>query len=113
MRRARKKMGPGSVSLMPIAARPIRGAVSTSATAAQQTSKRRFAMMQRTTHGHEGFGGLEALLIAPSVRAVAQRLEGARMGIGSELARVAGHRGELDVEGRGDVHPRVGGECAR
>src|SRR4051794_37629408 len=85
-RRARKNTGPGSDSLMPMAAMARTGDVNTSATVAQQTSKRRFTMLQRPANGHEDFRGLEALLVAPGERPVAQRVEGARMRIGTELA---------------------------
>src|SRR5205823_13058295 len=98
---------------MPIAASPMSGAVSTSATAAHTTSNRRFTMMQCAANGHEDFSGLEALLIAPSQRLVAQRIQRARMGIVAQLARVTGHRRELDLERPRDVDPRVGDERAR
>src|SRR3954471_19812411 len=113
MRLARKKTGPGSVSLMPMAARPISGAVRTSATDAHTTSNRRFTMLQRPANGHEDFRGLETLLIAPGERPVAQRVERSRMRIGAELRRGAGRCGELRLERRGDVDPRIGGEGAR
>src|SRR3954466_12353577 len=89
------------------------GAVMISASAAHTTSNRRFAMLECPAYGHEGFRGLEALLIAPGTGAIAQRLEWGRMRIGTELARVARHRGELVLERGGDVYPRIGGERAR
>src|SRR5438477_3949257 len=98
---------------MPTAASPMSGAVSTSATAAHTTSNRRFTMMQCAANGHEDFSGLEALLISPGQRLVAQRVEGPRMGIVAQLARVTGHRRELDVERRGGVYPRIGDERPR
>src|SRR6266513_3693833 len=98
---------------MPMAAMARTGDVNTSAMVAQQTSKRRFTMLQRPTNGHEGFRGLEALLVAPGERPVAQRVERARMRIGTELAGVTRHRSELHLERGGDVHPRVRGERPR
>src|ERR1044071_1557093 len=96
-----------------MAARPMSGAVTTSATAAQTMSKRRLTMMQGAAHGHEDLGRFDALLVAPRERAIAERVERAGMGVVAQLARVAGHRGELHLERRGDVDPRVGGEAAR
>src|SRR5436190_23351623 len=98
---------------MPTAASAMSGAVTINATAAHEMSNRRFTMLQSSADGHEDFRGLEALLIAPGERPVAQRVERARMRIGTDFARVAGHCGELDVERRGDIHPRIGGERAR
>src|SRR6202165_1844711 len=112
-RGARYSPGPGSASLIPIAASPNSGAVTTSATPAHTTSNRRFTIMQGSTNGHEDFGGVQALLVAPGARAVSQRVERAGMWIGAQLAGIAGHRGELDIERRGDIHPRVRGEGAR
>src|ERR1700694_6334864 len=102
-----------SASLIPSAASPNSGAVTTSATPAHTTSNRRFTIMQGSTNGHEDFGGVQALLVAPGARAVSQRVERAGMWIGAQLAGIAGHRGELDIERRGDIHPRVRGEGAR
>src|SRR2546427_623023 len=68
---------------------------------------------ERASHGHENFCRLHATLIAPGVRAVAQRLEGARMRVGPNLALVAGHGTELLLERRRDVHPGIGDEAAR
>src|SRR5437870_12548333 len=50
---------------------------------------------ERASHGHENFCRLHATLIAPGVRAVAQRLEGPRMRVGPKLALAAGHSTEL------------------
>src|SRR5574341_1278754 len=98
---------------MPIAATSSSGATAMSATVAHATSNRRLAMAQSPANGHEDFGGVEAVLIAPRPGAVPQGLERARVRVGPHLTRVTGHRGQFAFEGRGDVDPGIRAERAR
>src|SRR5438034_3332815 len=112
-RSARYVTAPGLARRIPTAARASRGAVATNAIAAHTTSTRRLTIADRAADGHEHLRRIETLLVSPGPRAVAQRLERAGVGIRTQLAFIACHRGELLVERRGDVHPGVRGERAR
>src|SRR5881397_2978011 len=98
---------------MPMAAIASSGAASRSPTPAHTTSNRRLPMAQRPPDRHERLRRVEAVLVAPGLGPVAQRLEGAGMRVGPHLALVTRHGGELGVERLGDVDPRVGAEAAR
>src|SRR2546422_316784 len=112
-RSARYNTAPGLARRIPTAARASRGAVATNAIAAHTTSTRRLTIADRAADGHEHLRRIETLLVSPGPRAVAQRLERAGVRIGTQLALIACHGGELLVERRGDVHPGVRGERAR
>src|ERR1041384_8764842 len=88
---------------MPTMAISRTGAASRSPIAAQTTSNRRLPMPQRPPDCHECLRRVEAVLVAPGLGPVAQRLEGARVRVGPHLALVAGHRGELGLEGLGEI----------
>src|ERR1043166_5712987 len=98
---------------MPTAASARSGAVTASASAAQITSNRRLPMSERPPDRHERLCRIEAMLVAPGLGPVAERLEGAGMRVGPHLALITRHRGQLGVERLGDVDPGVGGEAAR
>src|SRR5213592_4204030 len=109
-RDARYRIGPGLASRMPTAATARSGATTSRRMLASSLSTGRLTIAQRPPHRHEHLGGLLAGLVPPRPRAMAQRLERAGMGVGTYLARVIRHGGDLLLQGFGDLDPRIGRE---
>src|SRR5204862_497756 len=68
---------------------------------------------QLAADGHEHLGGIHADLVAPRAAAIAQRVDRARMWVGSHFALIARHRAELLLERLRDIDPRIRDERAR
>src|SRR6266852_2668723 len=112
-RGARYRIGPGLASRMPTAATARSGAATSRRMPASSPSNGRFTMAHRTPHGHEHLGGLQAGLVAPGPRPMAQPLERTGMGVRTYFARVTRHGGDLLFQGFGDLDPRIGRERPR
>src|ERR1051325_10791291 len=110
---ARYRTGPGLDRRIPSAATIRIGTQAISARAVRPMSNRRLTTAHRAANGHEDLGRRQAVLVAPRDRAVAQRIERARMRILAHFALVAAHRRDLAVERRGDLDPGIGDERAR
>src|SRR3989449_3834174 len=110
---ARYRIGPGLASRMPTAATARSGATASRRMLASSPSTGRLTIAQRPPHRHEHLGGLQAGLVPPRPRAMAQRLERTGMGVGAHFARVTRHGGDLLFQRFGDLDPRIGRECPR
>src|SRR2546428_2095507 len=112
-RGARYRIGPGLASRMPSAATARSGATTSRRMLASSPSNGRLAMAQRPPHGHEHLGGLQAGLVPPRPRPMAQRLERTGMGVRTHFAGVTRHGGDLLFQGFGDLDPGIGRERPR
>src|ERR1041385_5845678 len=112
-RGARYRIGPGLASRMPPAATASSGAATSRRRPANSRSSGRLTIPQRPPDGHEHLGGLQAGLVPPGARPMAQRLERAGVGVRTDFARVTRHGGDLLLERLGDIDPGVGREGPR
>src|SRR5690242_17277907 len=106
-------IGPRLASAMPAEATSRIGEAIISPAMLAITSNGRLAIAVGPPHGHEDLGGIEELLVAPGLGAVPEGAERAGVGVLADFALVAGHGGELGLEGAGDVDPGVGDKGAR